>query len=381
MAGVITSRPKLSFRIPNPNAAADGRGGRRRRWLWRRRSERHGRLGDDGDLRDVQHERADDRAELRGLRPRVPPRRKSTRIPQLRLNLDAQLLGEQPVFNTIARIPGTEKPNEYVMLSGALRFVGRLVGRDGQRHGHDHDDGSDEDSETGVSASQAHHSRRPLERRGRGRSRLGGVPRGPSGGASRGSQALFNQDNGTGRVVGMSAGGLPDADAHVRHWLDVVPTEFKEQMQVRRRRATRGRRQRRLQFLLRRAAGVRPRRVGLGLRQLHLAHRPRHVRQDRVRRSQGERDADGDARLSRVGRSDADRAHESGFGARGVRQGATATDSQRAGRARGARRFGGPRAWPECEKAPSAAPTRGSRRALHLDRSPNRIQPPLRKCS
>src|SRR5574337_1642866 len=39
------------------------------------------------------------------------------RHPKVRLNLDATLLGEQPVFNTIATLPGTEKPNEYVVLS------------------------------------------------------------------------------------------------------------------------------------------------------------------------------------------------------------------------------------------------------------------------
>src|SRR6185503_17045007 len=37
--------------------------------------------------------------------------------PKVRLDLDATLLGEQPAFNTVARITGSEKPNEYVMLS------------------------------------------------------------------------------------------------------------------------------------------------------------------------------------------------------------------------------------------------------------------------
>lgn len=39
------------------------------------------------------------------------------RNPKVRLNLDAELLGERPVFNTIATIPGSTKPDEYVMLS------------------------------------------------------------------------------------------------------------------------------------------------------------------------------------------------------------------------------------------------------------------------
>jgi hypothetical protein len=49
----------------------------------------------------------------------------------------------------------------------------------------------------------------------------------------KGLQALFNQDNGTGRIVSMSAAGLPDADTHIRRWLDVIPAEFKNQIQYR----------------------------------------------------------------------------------------------------------------------------------------------------
>src|SRR3954470_7221944 len=37
--------------------------------------------------------------------------------PKVTMNLDAELLGEQPVFNTIATVRGSEKPDEYVMLS------------------------------------------------------------------------------------------------------------------------------------------------------------------------------------------------------------------------------------------------------------------------
>ena len=37
--------------------------------------------------------------------------------PQIRMNLDAQSLGEQPVFNTIATVRGSERPDEYVVLS------------------------------------------------------------------------------------------------------------------------------------------------------------------------------------------------------------------------------------------------------------------------
>ena len=45
----------------------------------------------------------------------------------------------------------------------------------------------------------------------------------------KGLQALFNQDNGTGRIVRLNAGGLPDAAAHLTRWMNTVPVEFKMQ--------------------------------------------------------------------------------------------------------------------------------------------------------
>jgi len=45
-----------------------------------------------------------------------------------------------------------------------------------------------------------------------------------------GLQALFNQDNGTGRVVRLGGGGLPNAAQHIGGWLDQIPTELKTQV-------------------------------------------------------------------------------------------------------------------------------------------------------
>jgi hypothetical protein len=47
----------------------------------------------------------------------------------------------------------------------------------------------------------------------------------------KGLQALFNQDNGTGRIVRLAAGGLPDADVHIRAWMSKLPPLFQEQVQ------------------------------------------------------------------------------------------------------------------------------------------------------
>jgi Zn-dependent M28 family amino/carboxypeptidase len=46
-----------------------------------------------------------------------------------------------------------------------------------------------------------------------------------------GLQALFNQDNGTGRVVRVGGAGLPNAAEHVSQWLGRIPTELREQAQ------------------------------------------------------------------------------------------------------------------------------------------------------
>ncbi len=92
--------------------------------------------------------------------------------PVVRLDLDAQLLGEQPAFNTIGMIKGTEKPNEYVMLSAHFDSWDGSSGATDNGTGHDDGDGSDENSQTGLSASQAHDHGRPLGQRGAGPQRL-----------------------------------------------------------------------------------------------------------------------------------------------------------------------------------------------------------------
>jgi hypothetical protein len=45
-----------------------------------------------------------------------------------------------------------------------------------------------------------------------------------------GLQALFNQDNGTGRVINMGMGGLLDAAAHVADWMVKIPNEISGQI-------------------------------------------------------------------------------------------------------------------------------------------------------
>src|SRR5690242_19990813 len=149
--------------------------------------------------------------------------------PRIRMNLDAQLLGEQPVFNTIARIPGTEKPNEYVMLSAHF----------------DSWDGSSGATDNGTGTLTMLEAMRILKQvypRPKRTILVGhwsGEEEGEVGSAAfredhpeviKGLQALFNQDNGTGRIVRMGATGFPNGDVHARKWLQQLPDVFRDQI-------------------------------------------------------------------------------------------------------------------------------------------------------
>ena len=224
-AGVITSRPKLRFAVPNLNAPPGGRGG-----------FGGGPNGTGGwgtmEIFETYNTKAPTIAlscEDYGLVFRLTENRQN---PKLRLNLDAQLLGEQPVFNTIARIPGTERPNEYVMLSA------HFDSWDGSSGATDNGTGTITMLEAMRILKQAY----PRPKRTILVGHWSGEEEGEVGSSAfredhpevvKGLQALFNQDNGTGRIVSMGAAGLPDADVHIRRWLDAIPVELKNQIQYR----------------------------------------------------------------------------------------------------------------------------------------------------
>jgi hypothetical protein len=119
--------------------------------------------------------------------------------PMVRLDLDASLLGEQPAFNTIAMIKGSEKPDEYVMLSAHF----------------DSWDGSSGATDNGTGTLMAMEAMRILKKAYPNPKRTimvghwSSEEQGLNGSTAftedhpevmKGLQALFNQDNGTGRV-------------------------------------------------------------------------------------------------------------------------------------------------------------------------------------
>ncbi len=145
--------------------------------------------------------------------------------PVLRVQADAQDLGEAPVANVIAEVRGSEKPNEYVVLSAHF----------------DSWDGSSGATDNGTGTIVMLEAMRilrqvyPNPKRTIVVGHWSGEEQGLIGSRSfaadrpeivRGLQALFNQDNGTGRVVNVSASGLVDATPQLASWLARVPREI-----------------------------------------------------------------------------------------------------------------------------------------------------------
>ena len=145
--------------------------------------------------------------------------------PTLRLRADAESLGEVPVFNTIAEMRGSEKPNEYVLLSA------HFDSWDGGSGATDNGTGT----LTMLEAMRILKKVYPNPKRTIVVGHWSGEEQGLIGSRSfaadhpeivRGLQAQFNQDNGTGRVINIASGGLVDAAPFFARWLSRVPEEI-----------------------------------------------------------------------------------------------------------------------------------------------------------
>jgi hypothetical protein len=149
--------------------------------------------------------------------------------PMLRLETDAQLLGEQPAFNTIGVIKGVEKPDEYVMLSAHF----------------DSWDGGSGATDNGTGTMMAMEAMRilkmayPRPKRTIMVGHWSSEEQGLNGSRAftedhpevmKGLQALFNQDNGTGRVQSLSGAGLSDMGRHLKDWYSKLPSYFTDSL-------------------------------------------------------------------------------------------------------------------------------------------------------
>ncbi|MEO5567524.1 MAG: M20/M25/M40 family metallo-hydrolase [Gemmatimonadaceae bacterium] len=153
----------------------------------------------------------------------------SGKQPRVRMNLDATLLGEVPAFNTIGEIRGTEKPNEYVMLSAHF----------------DSWDGASGATDNGTGTLMAMEAMRILKKVYPNPKRTilvghwGSEEQGLNGSKAyaedhpeilKGLQGLFNQDNGTGRVQSISSSALSGIGAHLGSWYRKLPSFYTDSM-------------------------------------------------------------------------------------------------------------------------------------------------------
>ena len=149
--------------------------------------------------------------------------------PKVRLDLDASLLGEQPTFNVIGQIKGVEKPNEYVILSAHF----------------DSWDGGSGSTDNGTGTLMTMEAMRllklayPHPKRTILVGHWASEEQGLNGSTAfnedhpdivKATQAVFNQDNGTGRVQTLSAQGLTETGKHLKMWYEHLPAFYTDSM-------------------------------------------------------------------------------------------------------------------------------------------------------
>ncbi|WP_423738472.1 M20/M25/M40 family metallo-hydrolase [Christiangramia lutea] len=145
--------------------------------------------------------------------------------PEIKVVAQSSDLGEMPTFNTIAEIKGSEKPEEYVILSAHF----------------DSWDGATGATDNGTGTMVMMEAMRILKRIYPNPKRTilvghwGSEEQGLNGSRAfvkdhpeivENVQALFNQDNGTGRVVNISGNGFLHSYDYLGDWLYEVPEEI-----------------------------------------------------------------------------------------------------------------------------------------------------------
>ena len=142
--------------------------------------------------------------------------------PVLNITALSKQLGEVPTFNTIGEIKGSEKPNEYVVLSA------HFDSWDGGTGATDNGTGSLVMMETMRILKKLY----PNPKRTIIVGHWGSEEQGLNGSRAfvedhpevvANIQAVFNQDNGTGRIVNLSGQGFLHAYEYLGRWLEKVP--------------------------------------------------------------------------------------------------------------------------------------------------------------
>ncbi|WP_299117660.1 M20/M25/M40 family metallo-hydrolase [uncultured Winogradskyella sp.] len=155
----------------------------------------------------------------------------SGNTPKLKIVAESKELGRVPTFNTIAEIKGSEKPDEYIILSAHF----------------DSWDGGTGATDNGTGTLVMMEAMRLLKKHYPNPKRTiiaghwGSEEQGLNGSRAfvedhpdvvDGLQALFNQDNGTGRVVRISGGGFLNSYDYLSRWLYAVPKDITKHIET-----------------------------------------------------------------------------------------------------------------------------------------------------
>jgi Iap family predicted aminopeptidase len=155
----------------------------------------------------------------------------SGNTPKLNIVATSKDLGVVPTFNTIGEIRGTEKPDEYVMLSAHF----------------DSWDGASGATDNGTGTIIMMEVMRLLKKYYPNPKRTilvghwGSEEQGLNGSRAfvedhpeivKNIQVLFNQDNGTGRVVDLSGQGFLNAYDYLGRWMTKVPYEIRKDVKT-----------------------------------------------------------------------------------------------------------------------------------------------------
>ncbi|MFD1257554.1 M20/M25/M40 family metallo-hydrolase [Mucilaginibacter terrae] len=151
--------------------------------------------------------------------------------PRISVHTESKELGVVPTFNTIAEIKGKQKPDEYVMLSAHF----------------DSWDGGTGATDNGTGTLTMMEAMRILKKIYPNPKRTilvghwGSEEQGLNGSRAfvedhpeivKNLQALFNQDNGTGRVVNIGGQGYAKASEYITRWLAAVPSNIRDSIKT-----------------------------------------------------------------------------------------------------------------------------------------------------
>jgi carboxypeptidase Q len=152
--------------------------------------------------------------------------------PRMRLNVEARFLGEEsPMYNVVGMIPGTELPDEYVILSAHLDSWHAASGATDNGTG----------TVTMMEAMRILKEVYPNPRRTILIGLWGGEEQGLIGSHSfaidnpeitENLQAAFNQDNGTWRIDYIRMQGFTGAGAHFGRWFGSIPQEITQHIEL-----------------------------------------------------------------------------------------------------------------------------------------------------